>query len=196
MSTVFEESGWRFAFDAAEWPAVLKWDEDATYTGSHQRLCGETRRTINGCGRPGCRWAKGRSEQFVAEATRAVDFAAVGPHSRPFLIEVKHLQAGGPFEGTDERAFKIAAKVRDSICGIGFAKAKLGDVPSQDLAAVRQRLKASAKVRIVVVFDHPGSPVQTLALEKRLKVLLSWLRGDVVVVGPNADLPGLTVTAV
>ncbi|MGE3845108.1 MAG: hypothetical protein AB7I50_26390 [Vicinamibacterales bacterium] len=123
-----------------------------------------------------------------------MDFAAVGPNQRAFLIEVKNMQGGGPFEGVDERAFKIAAKVRDSLAGIGFAKASLGEIPAPELAVVRQRLKSTSKVQVLIIFEHTGSPAQTLALRKRLESLLGWLRGDVAVVSSQARIPGLGIS--
>jgi hypothetical protein len=195
VNSTFEESGWRFDFDADHWTAVVKWDEDETYTKALQVLRGRTRREIAGCGHPNCRWSGGRHTCEIAESTRAVDFAAEGPGPRPYLIEVKRLAGPGPFESVDERAFKIAAKVRDSLAGVAFARAGTGHIPAPDLAAVRRRFRLSSNsVRVLVVFEHPGSPAQVLALRLRLMPLLAWIRGEVAVVDSAAPIPGLTIT--
>jgi hypothetical protein len=182
--TVFVESGLRFEFEAGTWPHVLQWDADATYTGALQHLRGRVRRKTKSCS----------TCSTNNEGTRAVDFAAIGPKGLAYLIEVKRLVGSGQFESVDERAFKIAAKVRDSLAGIAYARAQHGDIPDPALAPVRKTLKSTSNVKVIVVFDHPGQPTQILALEKRLKSLLRWLRGDLLVVSSAATvLPGLSI---
>lgn len=200
MTSTFTESSLTFTFREPEWVSVVKWDEDATYTGAQQALAGQVRRSVRGCGRVNCRWPNGRADTQVSEATRAVDFAAHGPHGRPWLIEVKVLRGGGSFEPTDERAYKIAAKVRDSLAGIMYAKARPPGIPAPGLTAVRAKFRSSRNVQVLVVFDIDGATarqraLQTTALDKALRRQLGWLYGSFSVINTGASVPGLGIRA-
>lgn len=165
MTWTFTESGWRFEFDTADWPAVLQWDAEPTYF-AQSRLPG----------------------------TRAVDFCAVGPKQRPVLIEIKHFRDPTSTDPVKERAAQIAEKVRDSLAGVAFAKVVVGDIPSPELAVVRARLKSNASVTVLVIVEYPHAPSSVIALRNELKRLLVWLRGTVAVVGSDAaGIPGLAI---
>lgn len=193
----FVESGWTLDFDDGEWPKILKWDDDPTFVHALQRLQGSSRRSVTGCLMPRCRWAGGRSNELVTESTRAVDFACIGPGGKPWLVEVKAVRGTGPAETIDERAFDIAAKIRDSLCGLEWARVSGGWVPGPELADIRASLGAANTVGVLVIFEdlRPGAPLQTVALSAKLRELTTWLRGQVLVAAPGHSLPpGLSVT--
>jgi len=187
----FQESGWTLDFDDTAWTRIVKWDDDPCYRQGIERMKGKTRRRLRGCGLPRCHWRNG-SDELVDEGTRAVDFAAIGPGRIPWLVEVKSLRGDTATMPIEERAVDIAAKVRDSLCGVEWARPRsAGFVPSPDLQHVRRALGRATTVRVLVLFDdlRPGSRTQTLALQAKLRELLIWLRGDVVVYG-HQELPG------
>src|SRR5215213_5254862 len=153
MTITLQESGWTFAFDPEHWSAGVRWDDDPTHTKAFQKLAGKTRRSVTGCQASSCRWPNGRSRELVAESTRAVDFACIGPNNGPWLIEVKAVRGTDPVDAVGERAMTIAAKVRDSLCGLQWAKAPLSDPPSPQLRYVRAGVRRAGQVVVLVVFE-------------------------------------------